>query len=167
MRPRLGALAVLAMVLAATACGGGTGPGASSTPSGDRSPTSTAPTPTTSPSTGPTAGSTGSPTAGGSQLTIVVDDGAGTTTTWTLTCDPVGGSHPEPERACAVVEKNRSALDPVPKDKMCAQVYSGPQRATVSGTWRHEQVQASLSRINSCETARWDALDPLLPAGGR
>lgn len=104
---------------------------------------------------------------GGSRLTIAVDDGTGVTTTWTLTCDPVGGTHPQPEPACAALIGNRSALDPVPKDKMCAQVYSGPERATISGTWGDEQIQASLSRVNSCETARWDALVPLVPPAGR
>jgi hypothetical protein len=98
---------------------------------------------------------------------VVVDDGTGATTSWTVTCDPVGGSHPDPERACAAVENHRSALDPVPKDKMCAQVYGGPEKATVTGVWAGEQVFASLSRINACETARWDALVPLVPAAGR
>ena len=105
--------------------------------------------------------------AAGSQLTIVVDDGTGAATTWTLTCDPVGGTHPDPEAACSALAEHRSALRPVPKNKMCAQVYGGPERATISGTWGDEQVLASLSRVNSCETARWDALVPVVPAGGR
>lgn len=101
------------------------------------------------------------------QLTIVVDDGTGATTTWTLTCEPVGGSHPDPEAACAALAANASALQPVAKDRMCAQVYSGPERATITGTWGDQQVLATLSRVNACETARWDALVPLLPTGGR
>ena len=111
--------------------------------------------------------STSPSSAAGSQLTIVVDDGTGATTTWTLTCDPVGGTHPDPEAACSALAEHRSALRPVPKNKMCAQVYGGPERATISGTWGDEQVLASLSRVNSCETARWDALVPVVPAGGR
>lgn len=97
----------------------------------------------------------------------MVDDGAGATTTWTLTCEPVGGSHPDAAGACAALAANGSALQPVDKDKMCAQVYSGPERATVTGTWGDQQVRATLSRVNTCETARWDALVPLLPTGGR
>ena len=78
---------------------------------------------------------TGSP-GGPSQLTVVVDDGAGGTSTWSLTCDPTGGDHPDAEQACAAIEGHRSALNPVPKDRMCAQVYGGPEKATVTGTWR-------------------------------
>ena len=114
----------------------------------------------------PSDPSTASP-GGPSRLTVVVDDGAGTTSTWTLTCDPVGGDHPEAEQACAAIEQHRTALDPVPQDRMCAQVYGGPQRATVTGTWRGEEVFAALARTNACETARWDALVPLVPSGGR
>ena len=97
----------------------------------------------------------------------MVDDGTGGTSTWSLTCDPAGGDHPDAEQACAAIEGHRSALNPVPKDRMCAQVYGGPEKATVTGTWRGEQIFAALSRTNACETARWDALVPLVPSGGR
>ncbi|HEY5787094.1 MAG TPA: SSI family serine proteinase inhibitor [Microlunatus sp.] len=114
----------------------------------------------------PSGSSTGSP-GGASQLTIVVDDGAGSTSTWTLACDPTGGDHPDAEQACAAIEGHRSALNPVPKDRMCAQVYGGPEKATITGTWRGEEIFAALARTNSCEIARWDALVPLVPSGGR
>ena len=158
MRVRLGVIITLGLVLATTGCGAGGGrPQAS--PSAP-----TAPSPSATTSASPSA----SPSAtGASQLTIVVDDGAGATTTWTLTCDPAGGTHPDPEQACAAVDGHRSALNPVPKGKMCAQVYGGPERATVSGTWRGEQILATLSRTDACQTARWNALVGLLPPGGR
>lgn len=148
MRAGLGVIAVLGLVLMTAACAGGdSGPGASPSSAGSSSP--------------------GSPSPDSARLTIVVDNGAGSTTTWTLTCDPIGGTHPDPEGACAALRDHPTALDPVPKDKMCAQVYGGPQRATISGTWGDEQVFASLSRTDACETARWDALVPLVPSGGR
>jgi hypothetical protein len=149
VRVRLGAVAALGLALVATACAG-SDPGPASSPSVPGSPASSPTTP-----------------VGDAGLTIVVDDGTGSTSTWTLTCDPVGGTHPDPARACAVLEQHRSALDPVPADKMCAQVYGGPERATITGTWQHGQVTATLSRINACETARWDALVPLVPSGRR
>ena len=158
MRIRPGLILTFGVLLAASACGtGGTGPVASPSAPG----TSSSPA---SPS------STGSPipgTGGASELRVVVDDGAGSTTTWTLTCDPAGGDHPDAEQACAAIEGHRSALNPVPKDRMCAQVYGGPEKATITGTWRGEEIFAALARTNSCETARWDALVPLVPAGGR
>lgn len=149
-RPLLGVLTACGLILAVAAC-------SSSSPTASPSPD-----PTQSPSA-PQSPST----PGGSQLTIVVDDGSAAPTTWTLSCDPAGGTHPDPEGACAALSAHRSALDPVPGDKMCAQVFSGPEKATISGTWQDEQVLATLSRVNSCETARWDALVPLLPSGGR
>lgn len=161
MRARLGAVAAFGLLLATAACSAGTGPMSSPSASGTSarpSPLPASPSLSTSPSSSP---------GGASQLTIVVDDGTGTTTTWTLTCDPVGGTHPDAEQACAALQNHGEALDPVPKEKMCAQVYSGPEQATITGTWLDEEVSASLSRINSCETARWDALVPLVPAGGR
>jgi hypothetical protein len=165
VRARLGVVAALGLVLVASACGGN-GPGPLASPSAPGSPSSS-PTPAPSlPSSAPP--SSGPPSsAAASQLTIVVDDGTGATTTWTLTCDPVGGTHPDAEAACNALTEHRSALRPVPKDKMCAQVYGGPERATISGTWGDQRVLATLSRVNSCETARWDELVPLVPAGGK
>jgi hypothetical protein len=162
VRVRLGVILTLGLVLATTACGpGGGGPQASPSAATTPKPSTTTPaSPSASPSVSPS-------TSGTSQLTIVVDDGAGETTTWTLTCDPAGGTHPDPEEACAAVDGHRSALNPVPKGKMCAQVYGGPESATVTGTWRGEQILATLSRTDACQTARWDALVGLLPPGGR
>ena len=159
VRLRSGLIVTFGVLLAASACsGGGTGPVA--TPSGPGTPSSSRPAST------PSGSATGSP-GEASRLTIVVDDGAGSTSTWTLTCDPAGGDHPDAERACAAIEGHRSALNPVPKDRMCAQVYGGPEKATITGTWRGEEIFAALTRTNSCEIARWDALVPLVPSGGR
>jgi hypothetical protein len=164
MRIRPGLILTFGVLLAASACsGGGTGPVAS--PSASGSPASSSPAPST-PSGSPSGSPTGGP-AGSSQMTIVVDDGAGGRSTWSLTCDPTGGDHPDAEQACAAIEGHRSALNPVPKDRMCAQVYGGPEKATITGTWRGEQIFAALSRTDACETARWDALVPLVPSGGR
>jgi len=100
-------------------------------------------------------------------LIIVVNDGSGNRTTWQLTCDPPGGDHPTPQAACdALAARGATALRPVPKDRSCAQVYGGPQTATITGVWRGTEVYSALSRINACESARWKALEGLLPPGG-
>lgn len=149
------------LLLAVAGCGpsgGGTGPegtpGASSRPSKPSTPSKTPPTLRPTPSaSGPT------------DLTIVIDDG-GTRQTWQLTCDPAGGDHPRAEEACAALNRSgASALPPVPADRQCAQVYGGPQTATIRGTWRGQEINSSLSRKNACEMARWDALEGLLPGG--
>jgi hypothetical protein len=99
-------------------------------------------------------------------LTVVVDDGRGTSTTYHLVCGPAGGDHPDPELACrALHQHGERALPPVPPDQQCTQVYGGPATARITGTWRGRPVDSSLSRRNGCEIARWDALSGLLPGG--
>ena len=106
-------------------------------------------------------------TPGVTDLTIVVDDGAGEKTTWTLTCDPPGGSHPDPAVACRVLQAHGSnALPPVRKDVACTQVYGGAEKATISGTWQGQRVRSSFSRVNGCEISRWNLFRGLLPPGG-
>ena len=98
-------------------------------------------------------------------LTIVSDDGAGKTETWKLTCDPAGGTHPDPQAACAALAaRGATALPPVPEDMMCTQQYGGPQTAKITGTWKGQAVDATFSRTNGCEISRWNALKGLLPA---
>lgn len=75
----------------------------------------------------------------------------------TLTCDPDGGSHPDPAAACAALLENEEALEPVSGDVACTEIYGGNQVARITGS-----AQASFSRTNGCEIARWDALQPVL-----
>jgi hypothetical protein len=68
----------------------------------------------------------------------------------TLQCDPNG--------ACDALLQNEDALAPVPGDVACTEIYGGPQLATISGPG----VEASFSRENGCQIARWDALKAVL-----
>jgi hypothetical protein len=79
----------------------------------------------------------------------------------TLTCDPDGGSHPDPAAACAALLQNEDALEPVPGNVACTEIYGGNQVARITGSG----VQASFSRQNGCEIARWDALQRVLEIG--
>jgi hypothetical protein len=100
-------------------------------------------------------------------LTIVFDDGSGSAKTWQLTCDPAGGTHPDPEAACRVLETNgAAALPPVPKDKACTQIYGGPETATITGTWQGNQVTSRFARNDGCQISRWKLMEGLLPRGG-
>jgi len=104
---------------------------------------------------------------GATALTVTGTDATGATTTWRLGCDPPAGDHPDPAAACAALDaQGERALPPVAKDRVCAQVYGGPEVATVSGTWRGQTVLATFSRTDGCQTARWDALAALLPSAG-
>jgi hypothetical protein len=81
---------------------------------------------------------------------------------WTLTDDPPGGDHPDPVGACAALAAARHPFAPVPPGSMCAQVYGGPQTATIEGVWRGERVSARYSRTDGCEIARWNAVAAVL-----
>jgi hypothetical protein len=105
--------------------------------------------------------------AGKADLTILLDDGFGVRATWTLTCDPVGGSHPSPSTACGVLgASGAEALPGSPTDQMCTQEYGGPQKALIRGTWRGKALSSQLTLENGCEISRWSSLLGLLPAGG-
>ena len=88
--------------------------------------------------------------------------------TWTLRCNPAGGSLARPVRACTrILAGGVELFAPVPKNTVCTEIYGGPQAARVVGTLRGEVVRASFSRKNGCEIARWRRVSPwLLPPGG-
>jgi hypothetical protein len=107
---------------------------------------------------------------GETALTVVFrEDGArpDTEQTWSLTCDPPGGSHPDPGRACETLARvGAAAFAPPPDDRACAEIYGGAQRAIVTGRVAGEAVDATFQRRNGCEIEDWDRLLGLLPPGG-
>jgi hypothetical protein len=106
----------------------------------------------------------------GTALTIVFRDDSerpDTEQTWSLTCDPPGGSHPDPAQACETLARvGAAAFAPPPDDRACAEIYGGAQRAIVTGTVAGEPVDATFHRRNGCEIEAWDELLGLLPPGG-
>ena len=77
-----------------------------------------------------------------------------------------GGSHPQPEAACAALaDIDPTVFDPVPPNQACTQIFGGPETATVSGTWNGDAVDAAFARNNGCEIARWEAAVEVLAAG--
>ncbi|MCV2393168.1 subtilase-type protease inhibitor [Actinotalea sp. M2MS4P-6] len=161
-------LAVAALVLAGCASGTSAGDGTDA-PSDTSTTAPDAPTSSDSDAGGGAAGTrpSGSPSLEGlaADLTVSVDaSGEGDVQVWTLTCDPPGGDHPDPEWACAALEAagGVAAFEPVPRTAVCTEIYGGPQTAHVEGTVGGEPVNADFSRQNGCEIARWDALQALL-----
>jgi hypothetical protein len=53
-------------------------------------------------------------------------------------------------------------FEPVPVETACTEIYGGPATATVTGTLRGIRIDASFSRANGCEIARWDRAEKLL-----
>jgi hypothetical protein len=155
MRPRrrLTALAVLApaLFLAACATGTATETETGATDSGSSSDTNAATT-----------------QEAATELTVTVDQtGEGDTQTWTLTCDPVGGDHPDAQAACAAIATaGASVFDPVPVGTSCTMQYGGPQTAHVEGIVAGTPINADFKYSNGCEISRWDKLEALLGDAG-
>lgn len=100
-------------------------------------------------------------------LTITVDDGGGNVMTYTLSCEPVGGDHPDPAGACAgLAAAGAAAFSPPNPNQACTEIYGGPQTAAVTGTLAGKQLNSTFSRGNGCEIARWDALAAVFANAG-
>jgi hypothetical protein len=121
------------------------------------------------------AGATAKPAASSLVINVTSDHG-GAPHRWTLTCGPAGGTHPDAPAACAALAGARHPFAPVAAGIMCSMVASGPQTATITGTWQGHQVSATYSRANGCQTQRWNKLEkvlgqvnpggPMIPASG-
>jgi hypothetical protein len=141
-------------------------------PSSPASHTTSSPAPDTTGAggaTGTTSSAAPSPSGLPANLTVSLDEtGSGTTRTWTLTCAPPGGDHPDPSAACAALETagGAAAFLPPRRNVACTEIYGGPQVAHVTGTVDGSSVNADFSRTNGCEIARWNALAPLLGSAG-
>jgi hypothetical protein len=93
----------------------------------------------------------------------------------TVSTDP-DGDGPEPERsarlrcprtdmhpACRLLRAlPRAALEPVPAEVTCAQIFGGPQTGRISGVLRGRRVIARYERTDSCEVERYERVAPLL-----
>ncbi len=102
----------------------------------------------------------GSSADAGTSLTIVVTPADDVEpSTYELTCDPAGGDHPQAAEACkALGAAGADVFEPVPDDQACTMIFGGPQKATVTGTYDGQTVDASFSRENGCEIERWETL---------
>jgi hypothetical protein len=75
----------------------------------------------------------------------------------TVTCDA--------EADCPeIAALDPKVFEPTPGNVACTQQYGGPEKATVKGTFKGEQVDATFSRENGCEIARWEDAQPILEA---
>jgi hypothetical protein len=110
---------------------------------------------------------TGEAPASATELTITVwpQGKEGASQDVTLTCDPPGGTHPRPEDACAVLAADPEALEPLPPETACTQIYGGPEEAQIIGTLGGEEVHATFSRQNGCEIDRWKRMTGILQLG--
>lgn len=83
---------------------------------------------------------------------------------YVLRCGPAGGTLPNAARACMRLGKIRSPFAPVPRTAACTQIYGGPQRATVVGTYKGQGVGTTFRRTDGCQIARWNRVAFLFPS---
>jgi hypothetical protein len=103
-------------------------------------------------------------------LSVAVDNGKGGNQTFTVRCDPPGGDHPRPKSACEFLDQaaewGQDPFAPVSEGSVCAEVYGGPQTATVTGLWRGKHIDSQFSRTDACQSRRWDNAMSLLAVRG-
>jgi hypothetical protein len=88
-------------------------------------------------------------------LDIKVTNGQGKPDThWTLHCDPAGGTHPDPAKACAVLLKAKAPFAPVTKVGACPMILAGSKSAIVKGTYFGQHVDTTFVE-GGCQFARW------------
>ena len=96
-------------------------------------------------------------------LVVAVKDGPdAAAVTWTLTCNPTGGNHPNKQAACqALLAAGNDPWAPVPAGRACTEQYGDDRSATVAGLWYGTRVDTSFRRTDGCQIARWDSLAPV------
>lgn len=96
----------------------------------------------------------GTPSHPGAELALSLHDSGGRTSTVTLTCQPVGGSHPERGKGCRSLTAADGDFDNLPADPgMCPLIWA-PVTATATGHWHAKPVLYTHTYPNSCVAAR-------------
>ena len=83
--------------------------------------------------------------------------------TWTLTCGPVGGTHPQRAKACRALAAVPAPFAPAPEDVACIEIFGGPQEALVRGRYKGRRVWVRFIRQDGCQIARWDRIRAVFP----
>ena len=112
---------------------------------------------------------TGTASAAGLALRFSVTEAPATTPqTATLTClgtreNATGYLQQAPGEGCQQAQQLTDLLLNAPDpERICTQIYGGPQTATVQGTVNGRWVRRAFSRTNGCELADWGQMGPLL-----
>ena len=87
-------------------------------------------------------------------LDIRVTGGSGGAEHWTLRCDPVGGTHPNPAAACGVLVRAKDPFAPVQRGIMCPMIIAGTRVARVSGIYFGQHVNTTFTQ-GGCNLPRW------------
>ena len=70
--------------------------------------------------------------------------------------------------ACRRLDRDPRILDRVGgADRLCSQIYGGPQQARITGTVAGRAIDVTIRRTDGCGVADWNALEWLLGAPER
>ena len=116
------------------------------------------------------AATTTTSSAAGIELKVEYDDGAGERRTGELICRAgevrASGnlySGRQPAALCSQARELTELLTTPPDtDRMCTQIYGGPETARVTGTINGKKVDRRFTRTNGCEIADFTAAAGLL-----
>jgi hypothetical protein len=105
-----------------------------------------------------------SPAAPKVSLSITVSSAPGSPAQhWTLTCDPVGGTHPDPAAACASLLRVKGPFVPQKQTKglECPMILASSKEATIQGTYFGQPVNTTI-RDGGCQLSRWAELGQVI-----
>jgi hypothetical protein len=83
--------------------------------------------------------------------------------TYTLRCDPDGGTVPRAATVCNKLDTLARAFAPTRKNIMCTDQYGGPQQALIVGRHKGNRVWTVIGMRNGCEISRAKRLAFLVP----
>jgi hypothetical protein len=101
-------------------------------------------------------------------LSIRYDPGSGGAKTATVRCGrkatATGFLRTQAAKACRIARSRATVLTTSPAgDQICAQIYGGPQTASVTGKVGKHKVDRRFARADGCQVADWTELQGLLP----
>ena len=109
-------------------------------------------------------------TSADTELTITYwADGAreGNARTWTLRCDPPGGTLGTLARerdACRRLDALRNPFAKPNPNMVCTMQYGGPDQALIAGIYEGRRIWVRLGLADGCQIARFKKLAFLIPA---
>jgi Subtilisin inhibitor-like len=89
------------------------------------------------------------------KITVWPQGQSGVSKSWTLRCNPVGGTLPQRAAACRRLAALQRPFVGVSDDAVCTMIYGGPARARVIGRHKGRRVWAGFSREDGCQINRW------------
>jgi hypothetical protein len=97
------------------------------------------------------------------RITVWPDGKGNGSKTWTVRCNPLGGTLPNRARACRTLSALKAPFAPVPNGSVCTQISGGPAVAYVRGTFRGRRVSTWFNRTDGCQIERWNRVRTLFP----